>query len=193
MTERLLDFEEALDVVLQQAASARLRRPSRRERVELLDSLGQVLSEPVIADRDQPGFDRSTRDGFAVQASAWKPAARIRVIGQARAGEFWRGAEMAATDAVQIMTGAPLPVGADAVVMVEHALRQGSTISPLENRMVAHGENIVRQGSEARAGQEVLAQNTRIGAAEIALAAAWRLHYPGGVCTVPCGYRLHGR
>ena len=172
LKERVLDFEEALGVVLQQAGSARLGRPPGRDRRELLGALGWVLAEDVVADRDQPGFDRSTRDGFAVQAAAWKPETCLAVIGQVRAGEFWRGVEVRGGDAVQIMTGAPLPKGADAVVMVEHALHQGSFISPRESRTIAQGENIVRRGSEAKAGQVVLKADTRIGAAEIALAAA---------------------
>ena len=61
------------------------------ERVALLDSAGRVLAEEVRADRDQPPFDRATRDGFAVRAAEWTAGRRLQVVGQVRAGEAWPG------------------------------------------------------------------------------------------------------
>jgi molybdopterin molybdotransferase len=165
---QVVDFEAAIRVVLEQAES--LPAPSL-ERVSLSGSLGRVLAQAVKADRDQPGFDRSTRDGFAVRASDWVPGISLRVAGQVRAGDFWRGSPLEPRTAIEIMTGAPVPEGADAVAMVEHSRRSSDAILPLDGRSLVAGENIVLRGSEARAGAEVLPAGIRIGAAEVALAA----------------------
>jgi molybdopterin molybdotransferase len=165
---QVVDFEAAIRVVLEQAES--LPAPSL-ERVSLSGSLGRVLAQAVKADRDQPGFDRSTRDGFAVRASDWVPGISLRVAGQVRAGDFWRGSPLEPRTAIEIMTGAPVPEGADAVAMVEHSRRSSDAILPLDGCSLVAGENIVWRGSEARAGAEVLPAGIRIGAAEIALAA----------------------
>jgi molybdopterin molybdotransferase len=165
--ERVLSFEQALAVVLEQAAT--VRRP-KYEAVGLLDSLGRVLAEAVMADRDQPGFDRSTRDGFAVRAV---DCGRVmRVIGSVRAGETWTGSPLGEGEAIEIMTGAPLPDGADAVVMVEHVAVEGGRLTLLAGRTLRAGENVVPRGAEARAGAGVLRAGTVVGAAEIAVAAS---------------------
>jgi molybdopterin molybdotransferase len=168
-TDGVLDFDEALEVVLAQAA--RVRTPAVVER-ELEDVDGWVLAEPVKADRDQPPFDRSTRDGFAVRVGDLAGGGLLRVVGQVRAGELWRGAALESGSAIEIMTGAPVPEGADAVVMVEHVLRSGDAVRLVEGRRVGSGENVVLRGSEARAGETVVAAGTVMEAAEIALAAA---------------------
>lgn len=165
----VVDFDEALAIV--QAAARTLALP-RMEQVALLDCVGRVLAQGVAADRDQPAFDRSTRDGFAVRAMAVTGGGPLRISGQVRAGEVWAGDPVGEASAVQIMTGAPLPAGADAVVMVEHVERMGEAIQLVAGRSLQAGENVVPAGAEARTGQEVLAAGTRIGAAEIALAAA---------------------
>jgi molybdopterin molybdotransferase len=130
-----------------------------------------VLAEAVNADRDHPPFDRSTRDGFAVRA-ADVAAGSLKVVGQIRAGELWQGGALGRNEAVEIMTGAPIPADADAVVMVEHVERHGDEIRLMAVRSIRSGENIVPQGSEAKAGQAVMAPGTVIEGAEIALAAA---------------------
>jgi molybdopterin molybdotransferase len=165
----VVDFEEALRIVAAEAANAPM---PERETVALLTSVGHVLCRAVVADRDQPPFDRSTRDGFAVQAAAASSAAQLRVIGEVRAGELWTGQPLTSGTAVAIMTGAPLPAGADAVAMVEHVTRDGDTIRLQSGRSLTAGENIVPCGSEARRGETLVPAGTRIGAAEIALAAA---------------------
>ncbi len=88
----------------------------------LLDALGMVLAEPVRADRDQPPFPRSTRDGFACRAADLASGQALNVTGLIRAGEAAARA-VKAGEAVEIMTGAPVPPGADCVVMVEHVQR----------------------------------------------------------------------
>lgn len=163
----VVDFDEALKVVRVQTGSL---HKLETDGAPLLECINRVLAEPLVADRDQPPFDRSTRDGFAVRAEdASEPR---RLIGQTRAGERWAGAPLERGQAIEIMTGAPMPQGADAVVMVEHVeLRDGSVLL-LQGRTVRTGENIVRRGSEARAGDVVLAAGTVVEGAEIALAAA---------------------
>lgn len=164
---RVVDFDEALRMVEREGSGL----PELEAGVEpLLDCLNRVLAAPVKAERDQPPFDRSTRDGYAVRAEDM--GGDLRVAGQIRAGERWEGAPLEGGYAIEIMTGAPIPAGADAVVMVEHVeLREGS-VRLAEGRSVQRGENIVPRGSEARAGDVVLAAGTVIGGAEVALAAA---------------------
>ena len=77
-------------MVLREAAS--VSRPQDAETLTLLDCVGRVLAEPVVADRDQPPFDRSTRDGFAVRASDIASGMPVKVLGLLRAGERWEGA-----------------------------------------------------------------------------------------------------
>lgn len=165
----VLGFGEALDEVLRHAADL---PPQETEHVPLLHAADRVLAEPVAADRDQPPFDRATRDGFAVRAAEWSAGAPLRIAGQLRAGEIWRGGEMPAGSAIEIMTGAAVPAGTDAVAMYEHAEQTGGEVRAAAGRKLRAGENIVPRGCEARAGETVLAPGTAIGAAEIALAAA---------------------
>jgi molybdopterin molybdotransferase len=164
-----LTFEEARRVVEQQAASL---RPHGKELVELLDSAGRVLAEPIVADRNFPPFARATRDGYAVLASdlAGLPA-RLRVIDEIKAGiESSHIPALKASEAAPIMTGAPLPPGADAVVMVEYTSQQSSEVEI--TRGVAAGENVVPAGSEAKRGQPLLAPGMQMDQSAIAVAAS---------------------
>ncbi len=141
----------------------------RSETVAVVEALGRVLAEPVVADRDYPPFDRSTRDGFAVRATdAAAAPVVLRCMGEAKAGMAFAG-EVGPGQCVQIMTGAPVPVGADAVVMLEHATVAGDRVTL--QRAVHPGQNLVPRGSEARAGQVLMSPGTRLGFAELALAA----------------------
>ena len=89
-----------------------------------MQALGRVLAEPVAADRDFPPFARATRDGFAVRAQdVASGLATLRVVGQVRAGDTY-DLPVAPGEAVEIMTGAAVPSGADAVVMVEYTERR---------------------------------------------------------------------
>jgi molybdopterin molybdotransferase len=164
----VVGFDEALQTVL--AHTAGLAMPAT-EVVSLPVSGDRVLADAVQADRDQPPFDRSTRDGFAVRAVDFSDGP-LKIVGQVRAGEQWEGPALEPGTAIGIMTGAPVPEGADAVVMVEHVERADGTILPAGGRTIRSGENIVRHGSEAAAGQVVLPVGTLMEAAEIALAAA---------------------
>ena len=153
-----------------------------REVVDLRQSCGRVLAEPVIADREYPPFDRSTRDGFAVRsADAAAPGATLRLIGEIKAGSAF-DRTVGAGECVQIMTGAAVPAGADAVVMIEHTRVEGDRVT-LE-RAASAGQNIVPRGSEARAGEQLLEPGLRLGYAEMALAAQVG-HEPIRVCAQP--------
>lgn len=166
--EKVLGFREALAVVLEHARA--LQVSGVVERVPLQQAAGRVLAERVVADRDQPPFERSTRDGFAVRAA--DVATPLRVVGQVKAGEMWRGEALREGEAVEIMTGAPLPAGADAVVMVEHVSAEAGVVRLVEGRGLRACENVVPRGAEARAGAGVLAAGSVVGAAEIAVAAS---------------------
>jgi molybdopterin molybdotransferase len=166
---RGLGFAEALEVVLRCAAEVSV---GGVEKVGLLASAGRVLAEEVRADRDQPAFDRATRDGFAVRAAEWTAGRRLRVVGLVRAGEAWAGKSLSSGEAVEIMTGAAVPSGADAVAMVEHAELGKGMVWAAAGRGLRAEENIVRRASEARRGEVLLAAGRAMGVAEIALAAA---------------------
>ena len=143
--------------------------PRGRETIEIEQAFGRILAEPIFADRDYPPFNRSTRDGFAVRADdASMPGARLECIGELRAGGVFEGA-VGSGQCVEIMTGASVPPGADAVAMIEHTQRDGRTITL--DRAVEIGDHIVPHGNEARAGAMLVAAKSRIGYAEMALAA----------------------
>ena len=161
-----LTFEDARSCVLANVSGAR-RQPLDVERVPLLDACGRVLAEPIEADRDYPPVPRSARDGFAVRAADLPGA--LRIVGEVRAGESFQGRVERGT-AVEIMTGAPVPEGADAVVMIEHCTVTGDTVST--DRSPSTGDNVSAQGSEARAGGILLEPGQRIDYAGIALLAA---------------------
>lgn len=136
------------------------------EEVALLEAAGRVLAETVSADRDYPPVSRSVRDGFAVRAADLP--GELRVIGEVRAGQTF-DAEVRAGEALEIMTGAPVPPGADAVVMVEHVTVNGDRVNV--PRTLNSGENISPQGSEARHGDVLLPAGRHLGFVEIALLA----------------------
>jgi molybdopterin molybdotransferase len=168
MAERVLEFADALASVLHEAQ--RVTPATGAEVVALEAAEGRVLAEAVCAGRDQPPFDRATRDGFALRASDVGNA--LRVVGQLRAGESWNGPAIRAGEAIEIMTGAPLPDGADAVVMVEHAAMEKKTLWVEAGRTLKPGDNVVPRGAEARVGARLLPVGRLIGAAEVAVAAS---------------------
>jgi molybdopterin molybdotransferase len=170
MSGELLTYAEADAVV---AGYARGLRTARRqvERVGLAVAQGRVLARAIVADQDQPPFDRSTRDGFACRAADASAHAALRVAGATHAGET-AARPLPVGAAWEIMTGAPLPAGADAVMMIEHVEREGSHVRLVSSRTIDAGENLVARGAQARAGEELIQAGTRMGPAQIALAAA---------------------
>jgi len=169
----VLGYDHAAAVVGREAKRALVDFSTKRgvERVPLGEAAGRVLAEAVVADRDQPPFARATRDGFACRATELQ-AGGLRIVGQLRAGEAWTLGPIRPGEAVEIMTGAPVPAGADCVVMVEHVAAQNGVVGLAGERAIAPGENIVPAGAEAQAGDVVVVAERRLGVAEIAAAAA---------------------
>ncbi len=163
----MVSFEQALTIVKDKLAEAQAR--PRLEVVPLDEAAGRILAEDVAADRDYPPFHRSTRDGYAVRAEdVAAPPVELRCRGEIAAGGHFDGA-VGEHECVSIMTGAPVPQGADAVVMVEYTESHGDTVNI--QRSVRPGENVVPQASEARAGASVLPRGRRLGAGELGLLA----------------------
>ncbi len=167
----MLSYADAAQVVAEHARAC-AGRDFSVEQVALLEGLGRVVAEPVLADRDQPPFSRSTRDGFACRAEDLKSGEPLKILGLLRSGQSWTGKAVQSGEAIEIMTGAPVPEGADCVVMVEHAMAADGFVRPAAGRGWIPGENIVVRGAEAAKGGLVLRPGTRIGAQQIAIAAA---------------------
>jgi len=146
----------------------RARALPRAEEVALDSAPGRVLAADIAADRDAPPLDRSARDGFAVR-SADLPG-ELTVIGEVRAGGRFAGT-VAAGQAVEIMTGAPVPDGADAVVMVEHTRSAGGRV--VIDRAARPGQAIVPRAAESARGECVLRAGTRIDYSGAAVLAAF--------------------
>src|SRR4029453_6323510 len=138
----MISVAEAIQIVKDQTSIL----PS--ERIALSSALGRVLAEDIIADSDLPPFNRAQMDGYAVRASDVKETpVRLRIVGESAAGGGWHN-ELQEGEAVRIMTGAPVPAGADAVQQVEltHELRDGTVVEILES--VEAGRSIVNRGKE---------------------------------------------
>jgi molybdopterin molybdotransferase len=157
-----LTFTEAREMVLRLARAT----PASQE-VSLDDAAGRVLAENIAADRDSPALARSVRDGFAVRAVDLP--GELAVIGEVRAGERFSGF-VGPGQAVEIMTGAPLPDGADAVVMVEHTRRVDGRVSI--DRSAEPHQFINPKGCEATAGEVLLHAGTRLDYSGVAMLAA---------------------
>lgn len=151
--------------MLDTVRTARVAPPP--ESVVLEAAAGRVLAEPIAADRDYPALARSVRDGYAVRTIDLP--GELEVIGEVRAGESFSG-EVGARQAVEIMTGAPVPRGADAVVMLEHVRRAGSRV--IAGQAAASGQFINPQACEARAGEILLDPGKRLDFTDIAMLAA---------------------
>src|SRR5207237_1090009 len=117
----MLSYEEARRKVIEQVG--KMRGPCATTSVSVWDVLGLVLAQGVKTDREYPPFDRSTRDGYAVRSKEIKPGAPLKCAGEIKAGDAVTEALPEGT-CVQIMTGAAVPAGAGADVMVQHTQRQ---------------------------------------------------------------------
>lgn len=165
-----LSFEDARRIVEDHAS---LIHSNAVEWVDLLGAAGRVLAEAIVADRDLPPFPRSTRDGYAVRSrDVLTVPVALQLIGEIRAGERIENvpSNLEKGQAVSIMTGAPVPNGANAVVMVEYTSQDDNRVEI--RRQVSEGENIVPKGAEAHAGGELVAPGFRMNEAAIALAAS---------------------
>jgi molybdenum cofactor synthesis domain-containing protein len=173
----MIPVTEAIRLVIEKA------RELEAERVPLDEAAGRVLAEDVYADTDLPPFDRATMDGYAVRSEDLRETpARLRLVGEAAAGSGWRGT-LGAGEAVRIMTGAPLPSGADSVQQVEVTREsEGGALVEIE-RATEPGQFYVPRGSEIRAGERVLEAGEVINAARAAVLASF------GYASVPVGGR----
>jgi molybdopterin molybdotransferase len=162
----MLTYEQARRTVIDQVTKA--KGPRATASISVWDALGFVLAEEVRTDRDYPPFDRSTRDGYAVRAKEAVPGAILRCVTEIKAGDTV-AQPLAPGTCVQIMTGAAVPDGADAVVMIEHTNRDGDSVR--FDRAAQPGQNIVPRGSESKSGEMILSHGMRLGYAELALAA----------------------
>ncbi|MBI2681969.1 MAG: molybdopterin molybdotransferase MoeA [Acidobacteriales bacterium] len=163
--ERILSYTEAMACVLDHAR--RIPAPGT-EYMPIGNALGRVLAESLHADRPYPPFPRATRDGFAVCAADIRDVpARLKIIGQVKAGSHLP-VEVHPGECVEIMTGAPVPLGADAIVMVEHTRAENGYAEI--RRTQAAGDNIVPMGSESVADAVVLSCRERIGYRQVAVA-----------------------
>jgi molybdopterin molybdotransferase len=169
----MIDLAAAIDLVERTAAPLPPRRPP------LLDACGAVLGAPIIADCDSPPWDRAMMDGFAVQSADFAPGAdetvELEVIVDLAAGDV-SGVTVRPGTCARIMTGAPIPTGADAVVPIERAVdgtasaHAGGRVRLRDGRFRS-GQHVARRGAAFRRGQEVLPGGSRLAAAEIGLAA----------------------
>jgi len=161
----LLPVQDALKRVLSSAPV-----PLSVERVPLADCRGRTLAEDVAALRTQPPFPASAMDGYAVRAAdiAQVPAT-LKVIGESAAGRRFAG-EVKPSEAVRIFTGAPVPDGADTILIQENTKADGVTVTALESETL--GRYVRRAGLDFSAGDVLLKKGQRLGPAELALAAA---------------------
>jgi molybdopterin molybdotransferase len=158
----VISVEEALSACLT------LARPLATETVPLAEAGGRVLATSVNATRDQPPFAASAMDGYAVRAADARAGARLTVVGEAPAGHLWVGT-LNRGETVRIFTGAPIPDGAERVILQEDVTRDGD-VAMLGATLDA-GPHIRPAGGDFRAGQRLEAPR-RLAPADIALAAS---------------------
>jgi molybdopterin molybdotransferase len=166
----LMSFAEARLLVEQQAAKL---APTDAELMNLLDAVGLALAEELRADRDFPPFPRATRDGYAVRSTDLHAIPiELRCVGTIKAGAAVEDSTVALKqcECVEIMTGAPVPDGADAVVMVEFTENAGDRVTV--KRSVKPWENVVPTAAEARRDDIMVAKGARVHHAVVAVAAA---------------------
>ena len=169
----MLSYEAARAKVIEVICARRCAPPPPTETIEFAEDpsrvLGRILAEEVRADRNYPPFNRSARDGFALRAAdATQPGAKLKLIGESRAGVAFGGLVEPGM-CVQIMTGAALPRGANSIVMNEHARIEGEYVALDE--AAREGAHFVLEGQETRVGESVIARGKRLSYAELAMAA----------------------
>jgi molybdopterin molybdotransferase len=163
----MISVAEAIRIVKEQTGGL------SPEKIALEDALGRFLAEDIIADTDLPPFDRSQMDGYALNARDVQIVpARLKIIGESAAGRGWHQ-KLKKGEAVRIMTGAPVPIGADSVQQVEltRELDGGSEVEILEP--ASPGRSIVTRAAEIKAGETVLNAGEHITAATMAVLASF--------------------
>jgi molybdopterin molybdotransferase len=160
----MIGFDEAVELVERRA------RPLGREKVAIGAAAGRVLSEPVIARIACPRCDVSAMDGYAVrEADLGILPARLNVVGESFAGGGW-GGDVRPGECVRIFTGAPVPAGADRVVIQENVRREGELA--IVEKQPGSGRHIRKRGGDFEAGDELLAAGRSLDARAIVAAAA---------------------
>jgi molybdopterin molybdotransferase len=164
----MISVDEALNRILTRVPVLGL------EKVSIISSLGRVIGEDILTPRDIPPLDNSAMDGYAVRSADIKGASRenpmsLKVIEELPAGELPQKA-VAKGEAIRIMTGAPIPSGADTVVMVEDTEKAGQHVRVYQG--VPSGENIRRAGEDVRKGDRVISRGSVIRAAEVGMLAS---------------------
>lgn len=163
----MISVDDALKLVLKNLPQV------RTEKVSFQSALGCVVAEDILANSNVPSFRRAAMDGFALRAAdVEKVPARLRCVGQIRAGGG-STTPVRPGEAVSIMTGAPVPDGADAVQMVELTERAPNGNEIVVLKPVKSGENITPLGFETALGDVVLEAGRRIGPAELAVLATF--------------------
>jgi putative molybdopterin biosynthesis protein len=170
MFRSLLTFEEAKRVIQQNFEA----KPLGVEEIPLLEACNRVLAEDVISPLDVPSFNRSTVDGYAVKAEDTFGAdesspVKLRLCGTVNVGEMPKMKVERGT-AAEIMTGAPIPDGADAVVMAENTEQKNNEVYVYA--AVAKDENVMKAGADIKKGETVARKGQLLGAREIGAIAA---------------------
>ena len=161
----MITVEKALKIV------ARETKTLKSERISLCDSIGRVIAEDIVADSDMPPFNRSQMDGYAVRAvDTEKSPVTLRLVGESAAGRGWHKS-LRSGEAVRIMTGAPVPNGADAVQKIELTVECGDSVTI--NEPTSTGRFIVPKGKEIKKGMVVLNTGSVVTANNIAVPAAF--------------------
>lgn len=159
----LLPVEAALAAILARVPAV------TTETVKLADAAGRVLAAPLTATHDQPPFDASAMDGYALRAADATPDGTLKLIGTAQAGAGFAG-KLGPSEAVRIFTGAPLPEGADTVIMQEEAIRDGDTVRFTDPARA--GSSVRPRGNDFFAGATLLAAGTPLTPLPMIVAAA---------------------
>ena len=169
----MISVEAALEIILSEI------KPLGMERVNILSSMGRVLGEDIVADTDNPPWDNSAMDGYAVRAVATKDASKdqpvaLQIIEDLPAG-YTAKKSVKRGQTIRIMTGAPMPKGADAVIMVEETERQEARGKRQEVKVFKEakvGDNVRKAGEDFKKGDIVLRKGMTIRPAEIGMLAA---------------------
>lgn len=164
MTAREYGIDDALSEL-----QADLAPLTELEEVEVGHAAHRILARDLVSPIDLPTFDGAAMDGYALRASDGTPTARLNIVGRALAGHAF-GGTVDARQAVRILTGAPLPAGADAIAIDEEVSVEGSELRLA--RSVTAGANVRRRGEHVRQGDVILPRGRRLRASDIGLAAS---------------------
>lgn len=158
----MIPISKAISIIEREAS------PLASERIPLADAIGRVLAENIIADTDLPPFDRSQMDGYAVRAS--ETPGTLKIAGESAAGRGWHKM-LKKGEAVRIMTGAPVPKGADAIQKIEVAAEENGSV--IIHEPTEPGRFIIKKGAEIKKGRTVLKKGEPLTPANIAVPAAF--------------------